>query len=252
MNLDSPYGRLLADAAKVPTTGFALEDAVDLVVDAASSRFVWRGHAVVMPIGGRFNVENALAAAGAAAAAGIDEATIAEGLSRPVRVPSRFEVVDLGQPFPVIIDYAHTPDGLEQVLRAVGDLGRGGDTIVVFGCGGDRDASKRPAMGEVAARYADRVILTADNSRGEQTGAIIDAVREGYASASGRRARDLVVEPDRRAAIALAVDGAGPGDVVVVAGKGHETTQTIGDTVTPFDDREVAETELARRNGPAS
>jgi len=122
----------------------------------------------------------------------------------------------------------------------------------VFGCGGDRDASKRPAMGEVAARHADRVILTADNSRGEQTGAIIDAVREGYASASGRRARDLVVEPDRRAAIALAVDGAGPGDVVVVAGKGHETTQTIGDTVTPFDDREVAETELARRNGAAS
>ena len=117
---------------------------------------------------------------------------------------------------------------------------------VVFGCGGERDASKRPAMGEVAATHADRVVLTADNSRGEDTGAIIEAVKEGYDRAVARPRHDLVVEPDRRAAIALALRVAGPGDVVVVAGKGHETTQTIGDRTVPFDDRVVVRDELSR------
>ena len=249
VGIDSPYGRLLLDAAKIPTVGYSLDDVSDLVVGAAGSRFTWRGHEVTLGIGGRFNVANALAAATAAAAVGIDDATIAAGLSEPLLVPGRFEVVVAGQPFPVIIDYAHTPDGLEQLLRAVRDLGQGGQVEVVFGCGGERDASKRPAMGEVAAQLADRVILTADNSRGEQTGAIIDAVRQGYDHAAGRRAHDLVVEPDRRAAIATALAAAGPADVVVIAGKGHETTQVIGDTVIPFDDREVARDELARLFG---
>jgi UDP-N-acetylmuramoyl-L-alanyl-D-glutamate--2,6-diaminopimelate ligase len=249
VNTDSPYGRLLLDAAKVPTTGYSLDEVDDLVVGPADSHFVWRGRPVTLGIGGRFNVANALAAAGGALAVGVDEADVVAGLSQAPNVPGRFESVSLGQPFPVIVDYAHTPDGLEQLLLAVGDLRPTGSVIVVFGCGGDRDPSKRPAMGEVAARYADRVILTADNSRGEQTGAIIDAVRQGYDQASGRRAQDLTVEPDRRNAIAMAVALATGDDVVVIAGKGHESTQIIGDTVVPFDDREVARVELARRFG---
>jgi UDP-N-acetylmuramoyl-L-alanyl-D-glutamate--2,6-diaminopimelate ligase len=249
VNLDSPYGRLLLDAAKIPTTGYSYDDVQDLEVEASESRFTWRGHPVTLGIGGRFNVGNALAAAAAALAIGIDEADVVAGLSRPLNVPGRFESVVVGQPFPVIVDYAHTPDGIEQLLLAVRDLRPDGSVIVVFGCGGERDPSKRPAMGEVAARLADRVFLTADNSRGEQTGAIIDAVRRGYDQAAGRRAHDLVVEPDRRKAIALALAAATADDVVVIAGKGHETTQIIGDTVVPFDDREVARHELARRFG---
>ena len=252
VNVDSPYGRLLLDSAQVPTEGYSLADADDLEVTAEASRFRWRGHDVHLGIGGRFNVANALAAATAASVAGVDDAAIVAGLSRPVTVPGRFEVVDEGQPFPVIIDYAHTPDGLEQLLLAVRDLHPAGSVGVVFGCGGERDTSKRPAMGEVAAQLADRVILTADNSRGEPTGAIIDAVRQGYDHASGRRSRELVVEPDRRTAIAGAIAAAGPGDVVVIAGKGHETTQVIGDTVVPFDDREVARSELTGRFGGAA
>jgi UDP-N-acetylmuramoyl-L-alanyl-D-glutamate--2,6-diaminopimelate ligase len=249
VNLDSPYGRLLLDAAKIPTTGYSLDDAHDLELGATGSRFTWRDQRVELGIGGRFNVANALAAAEAAWATGLDPAVIAAGLSRPVVVPGRFEVVDAGQPFQVIIDYAHTPDGLEQLLGAVRQVRPDGVLTVVFGCGGDRDATKRPAMGEVAARLADRVVLTSDNSRGEETGAIIDAVRQGYEQAGDRLARDLVIEPDRRLAIAAALASAAAGDAVVIAGKGHETTQTIGDIVIPFDDREIARRELERLAG---
>ena len=249
VNVDSPYGRLLLDAAKVPTTGFSFDDVRDLEILAAESRFTWRGHAVTLGIGGRFNVANALAAAGAALAVGITEPDIVAGLSRPLNVPGRFEAVDVGQPFPVIVDYAHTPDGLEQLLLAVRDVRPTGSIIVVFGCGGERDPSKRPAMGQVAAQLADRVVLTADNSRGEQTGAIIDAVRQGYDQAAGRRARELLIEPDRARAIAAAVALATDDDVVVIAGKGHETTQDLGGTAVPFDDRDVASLELRRRYG---
>jgi UDP-N-acetylmuramoyl-L-alanyl-D-glutamate--2,6-diaminopimelate ligase len=255
VNLDSPYGRLLLDAAKIPTTGYSLDDVTDLEVSAAGSRFTWRGHQVTFGLGGRFNVSNALAAAEAAVAVGLDPATVADGLSRPIVVPGRFELVEAGQPFRVVIDYAHTPDGLEQLLAAVRDVTGAGAVTVVFGCGGDRDATKRPAMGEVAATLADRVVLTADNSRGEDTGAIIDAVSSGYERTADRRARELLVEPDRRRAIALALSSARPGDAVVIAGKGHETTLTIGDIVVPFDDREVTRAELARlipANGDAS
>lgn len=131
------------------------------------------------------------------------------------------------------------------MLEAAREVAGPARVHVVFGCGGDRDASKRPAMGAVAARLADRVVLTADNSRSEPTAAIIGAVKEGYDRATGRTATELVVEPDRDAAIGVALAGARPGDVVVVAGKGHETTQTIGDLVTPFDDRLVAAAHLA-------
>lgn len=249
VNTDGPYGRLLLDAAKIPTAGSSLNEVTDLEVGASESRFTWRGRLVTLGIGGRFNVANALVAAGAALAVGISEADVVAGLSQPFDVPGRFEAVDVGQPFPVIVDYAHTPDGLEQLLLAVRDLRPTGSIIVVFGCGGERDPSKRPAMGQVAARLADRVVLTADNSRGEQTGAIIDAVRQGYDQAAGRRARELLIEPDRRRAIAAAVALATDDDVVVIAGKGHETTQDLGGTAVPFDDREVAGLELRRRYG---
>ncbi len=244
VNLDSPYGRLLRDAAKIPTTGFCLGDAQDLDLHVGESRFRWQGQAVRLPLGGRFNVANALAAATTGLVLGIEPEVIAAGLSTPVAVPGRFELVDVGQPFAVVVDYAHTPDGLEQLLAAGRELAGDGDVIVVFGCGGDRDPTKRAPMGEVAARLADRVILTADNSRGEETGAIIDAVRQGFANAARQRARELALEPDRDAAIGLAVRLAQPGDVVLIAGKGHETTQTVGGVSFPFDDREVARRHL--------
>jgi UDP-N-acetylmuramoyl-L-alanyl-D-glutamate--2,6-diaminopimelate ligase len=206
---------------------------------------------VRLPLGARFNVANALAAAEAARALGLDDDVIAEGLSRPLAVPGRFEGVDEGQPFRVVVDYAHTPDGLEQVLRAARDVTPTGRVHVVFGCGGDRDPAKRPLMGAVAARGADRVVITADNSRGEDTRAIIAAVREGTDTVTDTAA-EILVEPDREAAIAGALAAAGPGDIVVIAGKGHETTQTLGDAVTPFDDREVARRHLADRVGSSS
>ena len=252
VNLDNPYGRLLLDAAKVATTGFSLDQLDDLELGPAGSRFRWRGQPVDLHLAGRFNVSNALAAAESALAVGLEPDAIAQGLSRPLTVPGRFELIDEGQPFGIVVDYAHTPDGLEQVLAAARGLRPGGEVVVVFGCGGERDATKRPAMGEVAAGHADRVILTSDNSRGEDTGAIIDAVKQGYERATTRPAHDLVVEPDRRVAIAAALRAARPGDVVVVAGKGHETTQTIGSTTVAFDDRDVVRDELGRLGGDRS
>jgi UDP-N-acetylmuramoyl-L-alanyl-D-glutamate--2,6-diaminopimelate ligase len=175
-----------------------------------------------------------------AVAAGIDPTAVAQGLAQAPAVPGRLEPVDTGQPFTVVVDYAHTPDGLDQVIAALREVGRGRLTVV-FGCGGDRDPGKRPLMG-AAASAADRVVLTSDNPRSEDPGAIIEAVLPGIPAST-----DLLVEPDRRAAIAAALDGAAPGDVVLVAGKGHETTQTIGDAVLPFDDREVARELLQAR-----
>ncbi|MCD9622475.1 UDP-N-acetylmuramoyl-L-alanyl-D-glutamate--2,6-diaminopimelate ligase [Rhabdothermincola salaria] len=258
VNLDDPHGRLLADAALVPTEGYRLADAEDLQLSVAGSSFRWRDHPVRLGIGGAFNVANALAAAAAARLLGVPDDVVAAGLSDPVVVPGRFEIVDEGQPYAVIVDYAHTPDGLAHLLASVAPLvGPGGDApgaatgrvTVVFGCGGERDREKRPLMGEVAAQGADRVILTADNSRGEDTGAIIDAVTQGFHRARPRRADAVVVEPDRRTAIAAALRAAEPGDVVVLAGKGHEATQDIGGVLTPFDDRQVARDELRRIGG---
>ena len=161
---------------------------------------------------------------------------VARGLSRPLVIPGRFELVDQGQPFTVIVDYAHTPDGLRSVLSAAREVAGDRRVLVVFGCGGDRDAEKRPLMGEAAVTLADRVVITSDNPRSEDPLEIIAAVLAGVPPDYRRRA---VVEPDRRAAIAEALAAALPGDVVVVAGKGHEATQTIGSTVIPFDDRAV-------------
>ena len=246
VNLDSPHGRLLADVAAIPTDGYSLDEVTDVDRSIESTTFTWRDRSVHLGMGGLHNVANSLAAAHAALAVGIDEATIAAGLSASVVVPGRFEAVEAGQPFDVVVDYAHTPDGLENLLEAADALVGDGRVIVVFGCGGDRDASKREPMGEVAARGADIVVLTSDNSRSESTDAILAAIVGGVERVADRRAAAVIVQPDRRSAIAEALRLGRAGDVVLVAGKGHETTQTIGASTIEFDDRVVVVEEWKR------
>lgn len=185
---------------------------------------------------GRHNVANALAAASAALYLGLPGAAIRAGLESLASVPGRLEPVDCGQEFRLLVDYAHTPDALEQVLMLLRPLTRG-RLSVVFGCGGDRDRSKRPLMGAVAARLADEVFVTSDNPRSEDPAAIVAEVLAGVPA---DRRGGVVTLVDRREAIDAACRQAGGGDVVLVAGKGHETTQTLGSTVLPFDDRAVA------------
>jgi UDP-N-acetylmuramoyl-L-alanyl-D-glutamate--2,6-diaminopimelate ligase len=232
INADDPWGRRLLESAALPTRPFCLADAVDLEVDRRGSSFTWEGRPVRLRLAGVVNVANALAAAAAARELGLDAAAVADGLSALESVRGRNEPVDRGQPFSVLVDFAHTPDALERALAGARQMAGDGRVLVVFGCGGERDRAKRPLMGEVAARLADVAVLTNDNPRSEDPAAIIEEVRAG--------AEGLVVEPDRRAAISLAFDQAGPGDVVVLAGKGHETTQVTGTEIRPFDDRAVA------------
>jgi UDP-N-acetylmuramoyl-L-alanyl-D-glutamate--2,6-diaminopimelate ligase len=195
---------------------------------------------VHLPLGGAFQVENALAAltwfvgAGGALDAGI------ELLRSCPQIPGRFEVVPSKQLFDVVVDYAHTPDGLENVLSTARTLCTG-ELICVFGCGGDRDRSKRPQMGAIAEKYSDSVIVTSDNPRTENPDAIIDEIVAGMTEAC-----KVTVESDRRAAIALAVQSAKPNGLVVIAGKGHENYQIVGNLVFPFDDCDVASEELAK------
>jgi len=197
---------------------------------------------VELKLAGRFNVENALAAAAAARALGVGEAAIKQGIEAVDRVPGRFERVDEGQPFTVLVDYAHTPGALETALRAARELGRGGRLICVFGAGGDRDRVKRPLMGRVVAELADVSLVTSDNPRGEDPAAIAAEVVDGLG---------LEVELDRRRAIEHVLESAQPGDVVVIAGKGHEQGQEIAGRKLPFDDREVAREVLRRLGAPA-
>jgi UDP-N-acetylmuramoyl-L-alanyl-D-glutamate--2,6-diaminopimelate ligase len=246
--VDDDWGRRLL--AELGVTGelelhpYGLADATDVQLLPAGARFAWRGHEVRLPLTGRFNVVNAVGAATAAALVGVDPATIARGLSAAAPVPGRFEPVDAGQTFTVIVDYAHKPDALDQALTAARELVTGaGELTVVFGAGGDRDRAKRPLMGEVAARLADHVVLTDDNPRSEDPAEILAAIAAGVPATARHRVR---TEPDRRRAIGQAVAAARPGGVVVIAGKGHETTQVVGDRVFPFDDRAVAREALAR------
>ncbi|NLA36107.1 MAG: UDP-N-acetylmuramoyl-L-alanyl-D-glutamate--2,6-diaminopimelate ligase [Actinobacteria bacterium] len=241
VNLDDVHGRLLRDASTIPMTGFSVSALDDLVFHARGARFTWRGERVELPLVGRFNVANALGAAEAVRALGFAESAIASAMAELKAPGGRFEVVDAGQPFLVVVDYAHTPDALENVLLTARDLVDRGKLRVVFGCGGDRDVSKRPQMGAVAARLADEILITSDNPRSEDPSAIIEAVKAGSST-------PLASIVDRRDAIETVLAEAGPGDVVVIAGKGHETTQTIGSTVIPFDDRAVAATWLASRD----
>lgn len=249
VNVDDPRGRQLADAAAIPMTEFSVRDISELVVTPTSHRYVWRGAPIRVGIGGAFNAMNSLAAATAAAALGIATDVISNGLASAPAVRGRFEPVHAGQSFDVIVDFAHTPDGLREVLpaarAAVADLAAS-RVIVVFGCGGDRDREKRPEMGAVAASLADFVVVTSDNPRSEDPQAIIDAVLAGVPADYRER---VVSESDRRQAFATAFQMARTGDVVVIAGKGHETTQTIGGEVNPFDDHAVATT-LLQQAGP--
>ncbi|MFD0588064.1 UDP-N-acetylmuramoyl-L-alanyl-D-glutamate--2,6-diaminopimelate ligase [Paenibacillus sp. GCM10027627] len=191
-----------------------------------------------LKMAGKFNVYNALAAIAAALIEGIGLPDIKRSLESIPGVPGRVESVDEGQPFAVIVDYAHTPDGLDNVLRAVREFAQR-KVICVFGCGGDRDRSKRPLMGRIAAKHSDYVIVTSDNPRSESPERIIEDIAVGVVEA-GINSSDFQMIPDRRAAIEKAVEMASPGDVVLIAGKGHETYQIIGREVFPFDDRIAA------------
>jgi len=233
VNIDDVHGRLLRDAATIPMLTYSLTDLDDLRLVGGGAEFGWRGHQVRLPLAGRFNVSNALGAAEALVALGHDAALVAAALETVTAPPGRFEVVDRGQPFSVIVDYAHTPDALGNLLVTARELVDGGQLRLVFGCGGDRDRTKRPAMGAVAGELADDVMVTSDNPRSEDPQAIIAAVKSGTTA-------PVRTDPDRRSAIAAVLGDAVAGDVVVIAGKGHESTQTIGAIVSSFDDRLVA------------
>jgi UDP-N-acetylmuramoyl-L-alanyl-D-glutamate--2,6-diaminopimelate ligase len=196
---------------------------------------------------GRVNVLNLLAASAAAMARGLSLEQIAEAAPKLHAVPGRFEAVDAGQPFTVVVDYAHTDDALRNVLALARDLvvPQQGRVLTVFGCGGDRDRTKRPRMGRAAAEASEIVIVTSDNPRSEDPRGIIDEILPGTVGSPAT----VEVEPDRAKAIALAMTKARPGDIVVIAGKGHEKTQTIGRQVLPFDDVAVAREALAWLKG---
>jgi UDP-N-acetylmuramoyl-L-alanyl-D-glutamate--2,6-diaminopimelate ligase len=235
VNADDAYGRRLLDRPAIPTEPYGLEDAEDLRFDGATSRFRWRGHEIVLHLAGSHNVVNAVGAARCAELLGMEAVDIADALSATVPVRGRFEVVDAGQPFHIAVDYAHTPDALRAALSAARQVAGTGRVIVVFGCGGDRDVEKRARMGRVAERSADLVIITSDNPRSEDPEAIIADILSGMDDVGG-----VTVEPDRQTAIDRAVAAAAAGDMVLIAGKGHETYQIIGDRTIDFDDRHAA------------
>jgi len=252
VNIDDAYGaRLAAELKDTVTVGIDAPRAdyrvTGLETGLGGSRFTVKTPEGTVelrsPLPGRFNVANVLGAVAAARLLGVELAAIAEALPDAGRVPGRFEPVDEGQGFAVLVDYAHTPDGLENVLRAARGLSDG-RVICVFGCGGDRDRAKRPLMGEIARRLADLAIVTSDNPRSEEPEAIIADILAGAGPG-------VEVHPDRRLAIGAAIESAAPGDVVVVAGKGHEQGQELAHGVmVPFDDATVARQALGRHVGP--
>jgi UDP-N-acetylmuramoyl-L-alanyl-D-glutamate--2,6-diaminopimelate ligase len=234
VNRDDPWGRRLLDRLDVPALTYGLDDAADVVLTATGTSFGWRDQAVATRLVGGFNLSNTLAAAEAAVHLGQAPDAVAAALGRVEPVPGRFEPVATDLPAAVVVDYAHTPDGLAAAIAAARAVTPGSVTVV-FGCGGDRDPDKRGPMGEVAASAADRVVVTSDNPRSEDPGAIIEAIVNG-----ARGSTDLLIEPDRREAIRAALDATQKGDTVLVAGKGHETSQTVGHHVRAFDDRIVS------------
>ena len=249
VNEDDAFGRRLLETVEIPVGTFSIAQAEQLEIGLQESRFRLEGHPVRVRPGGEINVRNALAAAAAARRLGVPSSTIAAGLSLAEAPAGRLEVVpnDIGAE--IVVDYAHTPAGLAEILRAarVEVQPRAGRVIVVFGCGGDRDREKRPMMGSVATSLADTVVLTSDNPRSEDPLAIIAQVQAGCDGPA-----ELVVEADRRRAIAEALASLRPGDVVVVAGKGHEAVQEVGDRRLEFNDRLVVLEELARMGHEAA
>ncbi|MCW3013647.1 MAG: UDP-N-acetylmuramoyl-L-alanyl-D-glutamate--2,6-diaminopimelate ligase [Solirubrobacterales bacterium] len=251
VNIDDRYGERLAETFPRAMT-YAVDHpgadlrASDVSFGLTSSTFTLDGSQLHVPLPGHFNVLNALGAIAVARALGVADATIARALPSAGRVPGRMQPVEEGQDFAVLVDYAHTPDSLHNVLRAARALvtGSGGRVIVVFGAGGDRDRGKRPQMGGIAAAEADVVVVTSDNPRSEDPEAILAEIVAGIPPDRG----DVTVLQDRHAAIARAVDVARTGDVVIVAGKGHEQGQEIANGVKlPFDDVTEAQESLRAR-----
>ena len=244
INRDDVHGSLLLDVIskdkEVRCESFGMSDAKDIHADASKISFHWQGQKIDSLMGGYFNVMNALAAATAAAKLGVTVSDIAKGLAAASAVPGRFESVSEGQLFSVVVDYAHTPEALQNVLLAGRKIvGKDAQVILVFGCGGGRDQLKRPKMGDIASQFADLVYVTSDNPRHEDARTIAHEVLQGVSSVSSVMSR-VTIELDRRLAIGAAFGSAKPGDIVIIAGKGHEATQTIGADETPFSDVQVS------------
>jgi UDP-N-acetylmuramoyl-L-alanyl-D-glutamate--2,6-diaminopimelate ligase len=250
VNAADPFGRRLLDHLEIPTTTFGVGAGADLrthgvVVTRDGIEISVDGLAIRSRLRGAFNVQNLLAAVAAARALDVDDGSIEQGIAMLAEVPGRMEPIEAGQDFLVVVDYAHTPDSIRSVLRASRPL-TSGRLILVFGCGGDRDRAKRSPMGEAATANADLSVITTDNPRSEDPLAIIAEIEPGAREGGGA----FVVEPDRRTAIRLALHEAVAGDVVVIAGKGHEPFQELLDESIPFDDRVVTREELeATRSG---
>lgn len=238
INADDAFGQRLMSESNIQIAAFSKNDVSDLQVSATAHSYSWQGRAIRVGIGGTVNVMNSLAAATAAREIGISLNDIVTGLESAPAVPGRFEKVEAGQDFVVLVDFAHTPDGLAEVLRSVRASSPDSRVILVFGCGGDRDKMKRPLMGEIAVSLADVIIVTSDNPRSEDPEAIMSSIIAGIPD--HMRHRLLSTDVDRRRAIQRAINTARSGDVVLIAGKGHEVSQTIGTESYPFDDRTVA------------
>ena len=259
VNLDDESGQRLFEDAPIPCVGFGSDErakarALDVRSGPWGSEFVLEIEGVgetkiSTSLVGHFNISNCLAAAAAAWQAGIEIEAIRAGIAGLNAVPGRFEAIDSGQPFTVVVDYAHTPDSLDNVLRGARALAGDKRVICTFGCGGDRDRGKRPLMGAVVARLADVAVVTSDNPRSEDPHAIIDAILEGVI-AERADGPDAVLA-DRKEAIKRVLEEGRPGDVVVIAGKGHETGQEFRNHTIPFDDRIVAREALTDLGYPS-
>jgi UDP-N-acetylmuramoyl-L-alanyl-D-glutamate--2,6-diaminopimelate ligase len=244
INRDDVHGSLLIDSVAkdkdMQCESFGVEDVREIRADASKVSFVWQDQKFKIQMGGQFNLMNALAAATAAAKLGVTLGDIAKGLAAASAVPGRFESVSVGQSFSVVVDYAHTPEALQNVLIAARQIVSNNDRVIlVFGCGGGRDHLKRPKMGAVAVKFADSVYITSDNPRHEDALTIANEILQG-ASKDLNDSSKVIVDLDRRHAIAAAFASAKSGDIVIIAGKGHEATQTIGANELPFSDVEVS------------
>ena len=251
INLDDPYGKRLVGLAKNTVT-YGLESTAQLTTKKFQLTFAGLSFTAQTPNGkvqvestlvGRINVYNILAAIGAAQALGLSTDVIETGIRNLKSVSGRFQPIDAGQPFAVIVDYAHTDDALENLIRTARELNPKGRIITLFGCGGGKDRTKRPVMGEVSGRLSDLTILSSDNPKTEDPLKIISDIVVGLQKTNGK----YVIEPDREKAIGLAIDQARSGDMVLLAGKGHENYQIIEDQTLPFDDRDAARRALRER-----
>jgi UDP-N-acetylmuramoyl-L-alanyl-D-glutamate--2,6-diaminopimelate ligase len=246
LNKQSSEAKLVAEQTPARILWFAVDEPADLTahiesMDIAGSVFVlgYAGQSSIVrtPLLGRYNVSNHVAAAGLCLAAGFDLETVATGLSALKAIPGRLEKVDWNGDFSVFIDYAHTDDALKNVLVTLKPFCKAKLTVV-FGCGGDRDRTKRPRMAQVAEQWADSVIVTSDNPRTEKPKAIIDEIVAGFENPNSKK---IMIEPDRRKAIELAIETARKDDIVLIAGKGHETYQIIGTQKSDFSDKDIAQ-----------